>query len=194
MPPPRASLPAYVCNPPKKKIHPQRVWWQWLGPTHWGQISLLLDWRNSSDFWISGKLREQRLSPAACCDTADFHMLDSFACLLFWPAKPLPGCYSVSPQQIRCQSHQSVTVKNSNKYSLLHSKDNACSKGLKYNLYHLCRNVRCSASLLSLVPPFHFCSCLNSLFELHLRQLSEPWKKAVGAQLPLLLLKVFPVP
>lgn len=99
-------LSIHILVTSKKKRHPQIVWLWWVGPTPSGQTSVWLDWRKSADYQNSGKLREQSLSQAGCCDAADFHMLDSFACLLLWPAKPLSGCYSVSSQQIFCQSCQ----------------------------------------------------------------------------------------
>lgn len=106
-------------------------------------------------------------------------MLDSFACLLSWPTKPLPACYSDSSQQIYCQSHRSVTVKKLKKRSPLSSKNNMCLKGLKYNLYLQ----KCTVFMIAFLPssiPSHCCCCLNSLLELHLWQTSKPWKKATS--------------
>lgn len=66
-----------------------------------------------------------------------------------------------------------------NKCRPLFSKNNMCLNGLKYNLYLQ----KCTVFITAFLPhstTSHCCSCLNSVMELHLWQLSKPWKKAVS--------------
>lgn len=89
----------------------------------------LKEWHWFLDFW---EVKRAVPVPGCVLQHSDFHMLDRFACLLFWPTKPLHGCYSVLSQQIGCQSCQRKKI---NKHSPLCSKNNMCLKGLKYNFY-----------------------------------------------------------
>lgn len=132
----------------------------------------LKEWDWCLDFW---EVKKAVPVPGCALQHSDFHMLYRFACLTFYPTKPLPGCYSVLSPQTSCRSCQRKKI---NKRNPLCSKNNMCLKGLKYNFY-LQKSVFMTAFLPSSTTCY-CCFCLNSVLELHLWQLSKSWKKAAS--------------